>query len=66
MKVTICFEGENTTNTFESTNVLFLTDWLTVVNEATRSEFKGIEGIAAEHSGGLISWSKDDEVQMLW
>lgn len=66
MKVTITFESENRSKTFVSHKVLFLSDWLTVVDDATRSEFKDIQGIAAEHSGGLIAWSKEEEELPLW
>lgn len=67
MKVTITLENENTTATFTSKKVLFLSDWLSVVNDATQSEFKGIESIAAEHTDGSVSWSNENERMLpLW
>ena len=67
MKVTILLESDNSFKTFHSDKILFLSDWLSAVNEATQSEFKGIESIAAEHTDGSISWSDPDEKELpLW
>lgn len=65
MKVTITFENGHNSKTFISNKVLFLSDWLTVVDDATRSEFLGTEGIACERSNGQVVWSNAKELP-LW
>jgi len=61
MQVTITLEKDQVTKIFQASEVLFLSDWMSLMAEATRSEYNNVINVAVEHANGSMSWSCDPD-----
>lgn len=66
MQVTITLEKNKVTKVFQASEVLFISDWLDLVTEVTRSEYTNVAGVAVEHHNGEMSWSEESAGGITW